>query len=63
MTPNTIKRLRKRFGWTQPDLAGRIGVTAQTVWNWEHGTTLPPTAASLLRRVFDDETAARSAEA
>ncbi|MBN9417819.1 MAG: helix-turn-helix transcriptional regulator [Candidatus Eremiobacteraeota bacterium] len=28
---------REAKGWTQQDLAGRLGVTIQTVWTWEKG--------------------------
>lgn len=28
---------RARLGWTQTDLARRLGVRKQQVWRWEHG--------------------------
>lgn len=36
-----LKDYRKRFGYTQTTLAELIGVTHQTINNWEHGTAKP----------------------
>ncbi len=38
---NKIKQLRQRSGYTQEQLAGRIGVSPQTVSKWETGTSMP----------------------
>lgn len=32
---NDLKRLRKEKGWTQQDLASRVGVTKTTILDWE----------------------------
>ena len=32
-----IRRFRKLRGWTQPDLAQRVGCNVQTVCQWERG--------------------------
>jgi len=37
----TIKELREEHGWSQFELAVKIGVTPQTVLNWEHGRREP----------------------
>lgn len=36
---------RERKGWFRKELASRCGVTAQTVSNWESGTTIPSSNA------------------
>jgi DNA-binding XRE family transcriptional regulator len=33
-----IRKRRLDLGLTQIELAGQLGVTKSTVWNWEHGT-------------------------
>jgi transcriptional regulator with XRE-family HTH domain len=37
----TIKQLRERQGWTQVELAHRVGVAPSTVYNWERGKFAP----------------------
>lgn len=36
-----IERLRKRHGWSQEELANKIGVSRQAVFKWESGTNKP----------------------
>ena len=45
----TIKELRDERGWTQLQLANKLGVTPVTVYNWERGKYEP--AASMFRRI------------
>jgi len=40
-----ILRLRKRFQWSQGELAERLGVTRGRVGNWERGENAPPVEA------------------
>jgi transcriptional regulator with XRE-family HTH domain len=42
----TIRQLRLERGWTQLELAYKLGVTPLTVQNWEHGR-FEPTASKL----------------
>jgi len=37
MTGDDLKTLRTRLGFTQEDLAERLGVRTNTVWRWENG--------------------------
>jgi transcriptional regulator with XRE-family HTH domain len=37
----TIRELREARGWTQLELATRLGVTPSTVYNWERGRHEP----------------------
>ena len=37
----TIRQLREARGWTQLELAYRLGVTPVTIYNWERGRTEP----------------------
>lgn len=37
----TVRDLRRRMGWTQKELAERLGVSAGAVANWEVGTRTP----------------------
>ena len=41
---NTIAALRKQIGFTQEELAGLLGITAQAISRWENGHSLPETA-------------------
>lgn len=48
-----LLRLRTAAGWTQPQLAERVGVGASVVCHWERGTYVPhPRHARLLAEVF-----------
>lgn len=40
--PNEIRKLREKVGLTQRQFARLLGVTHQTVINWEKGRTEPP---------------------
>ncbi len=37
----TIRELRQERGWTQLELAYKLGVTPVTVYNWERGRSEP----------------------
>ncbi len=45
----TIRQLRDEHGWTQLELAIKLGVTPLTIYNWERGKYEP--SASKLRAI------------
>ena len=45
----TIRQARRARGWTQLQLATRLGVTPVTVYNWERGRYEP--SATKLRQI------------
>ncbi|MFR9166144.1 MAG: helix-turn-helix domain-containing protein [Dysgonomonas sp.] len=47
-----IKKLREEKGWTQKDLASRIGVSLKTVTNYETGGKIPESKIPILNDVF-----------
>ena len=55
------RRIRRRMGLSQTELARRIGVSPETIRNWEQGKRCPTGAARALLRVLDKapETALR----
>lgn len=49
MTGPHCRRLRRRLGLTQVELAARLGVAGNTVWRWEAGQRqIPEPVARLL---------------
>lgn len=54
MTPATLRKLRKRYGLRQADLAKALRTTRPTVWRWEHGYGMSSQSAMLLRLFFRD---------
>lgn len=52
MKERAIRALRRRNGWTQVDLAARLGTDAVTVSRWERGVSRPrPSAQARLREL------------
>lgn len=50
----TIRQLREERGWTQLELATRLGVTTATVYNWERRHHEPRgTQLRALASIFD----------
>jgi transcriptional regulator with XRE-family HTH domain len=50
-----LKYFRKAKGWTQEELARRLGVTLNTVQRWEMGKTKPsPLAKEKIDTVFKE---------
>lgn len=51
---NTLRAERERLGWTQAELAARIGVSRKTINTIENGVFTPSTLVALkLARAFD----------
>ena len=47
------RRIRKRLGLTQAEFSFRIGVSVDTIRNWEQGRRYPKGAARSLLKVLD----------
>lgn len=57
MTAEKIKKLRDARGWTQAELARRLGITRNGVNSWEQGLSVPSPACLVeLARVFSVST-------
>ncbi|NBH79529.1 XRE family transcriptional regulator [Clostridiaceae bacterium] len=57
MTAERIKSLRTARGWTQADLARRLGITRNGVNSWEQGLSMPSPAFLVeLAKVFSVST-------
>jgi putative transcriptional regulator len=51
---NTLREARATRGWTQADLADRVGVTRKTINTVENGVFVPSTTLALrLARVLE----------
>ncbi|MFC7462981.1 helix-turn-helix domain-containing protein [Hydrogenophaga defluvii] len=47
------RRVRRRLGFSQAEFARRIGVSPETIRNWEQGKRSPTGAAHALLKVLD----------
>jgi len=47
------RKVRKRLGLTQQELAERINVSLDTIRNWEQGKRVPTGAAKALLKILD----------
>ena len=57
MTGEKIKELRTARGWTQADLARRLGITRNGVNSWEQGLSVPSPASLVeLAKIFSVST-------
>ena len=57
VTAERIKSLRTARGWTQADLARRLGITRNGVNSWEQGLSMPSPAFLVeLAKVFSVST-------
>lgn len=45
---------RTKPRWTQQAIANDVGVTATTIWRWEHGVVAPPLEFQLRLSTFFD---------
>lgn len=48
-----VRRVRRRLGFSQSELAERIDVSLDTIRNWEQGKRCPTGAAKALLKVLD----------
>ena len=54
MISENIMKLRKKFGFSQEEVAEKIGVTRQTIAKWENGDSIPDVVHSnALAELFD----------
>lgn len=57
MTADKIKLLREERGWTQAELARRLGITRNGVNSWEQGLSMPsPACLVYLAKAFSVST-------
>jgi hypothetical protein len=63
MLANSLRKRRIALGLTQNELAGRFGVSRQTVNNWEQRRTRVPGWCSDQLRWIEQEVQARNAKA
>ncbi len=55
MTGTALRRRRRQLGWTQVQLAAKLGVTSNTVARWERSEVrITEPAARLIRFVVSD---------
>jgi hypothetical protein len=54
MNSSEIRNLREKRGWTQLDLAKKIGVSLKTISNYELGGVIPASKKELLRSVLSE---------
>ena len=54
MIGENIMKLRKKYNFSQEEVAGKIGVTRQTIAKWENGESVPDVVHSnALAELFD----------
>lgn len=53
MEGSEIKKRRKKLGLTQPELAKKLGVSVNTIVNYENGRKIPESKISILKLVLD----------
>ena len=53
MSELNIRELRQRLGVTQKELAQMVGVSENTVQNWEYGRKIPATKHQILRTLME----------
>jgi transcriptional regulator with XRE-family HTH domain len=55
MNAGELRKLRKKLGWSQAQLAREVGVAANSVARWERGEmAISEPAARLIQRIADD---------
>jgi transcriptional regulator with XRE-family HTH domain len=54
--PEKLKKLRKKKGWSQEDLAHEVGVSLSTIQRWERKGALKPfrLARKELEKLFEE---------
>ncbi len=58
MSGDELKKIRSRVGWTQAEMAYRLGVAPNTIARWERGEMhIGETAAKLIGRLGMETTA------
>lgn len=52
LTGDTIRQARQRAGWSQEELAAKVGVSMRSIGNYERGDTIPRNRMPVLEEVL-----------
>lgn len=52
LTGNQIKNARQRAGWSQEELAAKVGVSMRSIGNYERGASIPRNRMPVLEEVL-----------
>lgn len=55
MNDLNIKEIRQKLGFSQTELAKRLGVDYRTIQNWEYGKTIPTSKHEIIRALIKEE--------
>jgi putative transcriptional regulator len=51
--PNDVQTIRRKFGFSQSEFASLMGISINTLQNWEQGRRKPTGSAKILLRIAE----------